>query len=81
MPATPLGPGTWCLDLEFQGYAGAVAAFLLHDGDGLALGQVKATHGALGEIDLYQWTRFIADHEAHHERQIRAIAETLAPTG
>jgi hypothetical protein len=54
---------------------------VLHDGDGLALGQVKATHGALGEIDLYEWTRFIADHEAHHERQIRAIAETLAPTG
>ena len=37
MPATPLGPGTWCLDLEFQGYRGAVAAFLLADGEALAL--------------------------------------------
>jgi hypothetical protein len=37
MPATPIGPGTWCLDLEFQGYAGAVAAFLLHDGADLVL--------------------------------------------
>ena len=37
MSATPLGPNTWCLDLEFQGYAGAVAAFLLADGDRLAL--------------------------------------------
>lgn len=37
MPAIPLGPTTWCLDLEFQGYAGAVAAFLLADGDDLTL--------------------------------------------
>ena len=37
MPALPIGPDTWCLDLEFQGYAGAVAAFLLADGDALAL--------------------------------------------
>lgn len=35
--ARPLAPGTWCLDLDFQGYAGAVAAFLLADGDDLAL--------------------------------------------
>jgi hypothetical protein len=37
MPAQPIGPTTWCLDLEFQGYAGAVAAFLLADGDEVAL--------------------------------------------
>lgn len=35
--AHPLGPGAWCLDLDFQGYAGAVAAFLLADGDALVL--------------------------------------------
>ncbi len=35
--AQPLGPGAWCLDLDFQGYAGAVAAFLVADGDELAL--------------------------------------------
>jgi glyoxylase-like metal-dependent hydrolase (beta-lactamase superfamily II) len=35
--ARPLGPGAWCLDLAFQGYAGAVAAFLLADGDDLVL--------------------------------------------
>ena len=53
---------------------------VLRDGDGLALSQVKASHAALGEIDVYQWTRFVADHETHHERQIRAIAEAVAPT-
>ncbi len=35
--AQPLGPGRWCLDLAFQGYAGAVAAFLLAEGDDLVL--------------------------------------------
>lgn len=35
--ARPLGPGAWCLDLHFQGYPGAVAAFLLADGDDLVL--------------------------------------------
>ncbi|MDF1502874.1 DinB family protein [Roseisolibacter sp. H3M3-2] len=53
---------------------------VLDDGDGLALGQVTATHAALGELDLYGWARFIADHEAHHERQIRAIADAGTPT-
>ena len=35
--ATPLAPGVFQLDLRFQGFAGAVAAFLIADGDTLAL--------------------------------------------
>lgn len=35
--AVPLGPGRWLLDLHFQGHAGAVAAFLLADGDDVVL--------------------------------------------
>jgi hypothetical protein len=51
---------------------------VLHDGDGLALGQVRATHQLFGEIDLYQWTLFVALHEARHARQLRELAGTLA---
>jgi len=35
--ATPLAPGVFQLDLRFQGFAGAVAAFLIADGDTLTL--------------------------------------------
>jgi len=35
--ATPLAPGVFQLDLRFQGFAGAVAAYLIADGDTLAL--------------------------------------------
>lgn len=34
---TTLAPGVFQLDLRFQGYAGAVAAYLIADGDALAL--------------------------------------------
>lgn len=51
----------------------ALRAFLA-DADGLALGEVKATHAVFGEIDLYQWVLFIALHEARHARQLRALA-------
>lgn len=51
---------------------------VMRDGDGLALGQVRATHAALGDIDFYQWLQFIAWHEARHARQLHAIAAALA---
>jgi glyoxylase-like metal-dependent hydrolase (beta-lactamase superfamily II) len=35
--ATPLAPGVFLLDLRFQGFAGAVAAFLIAEGDTLTL--------------------------------------------
>jgi hypothetical protein len=54
---------------------------VLDDGDGLALGQVTATHHVLGEIDLYRWARFLLEHEAHHEEQIRAIAAAIDEEG
>ena len=54
----------------------------LHDairaGDGLALGSVYQTHPRLGEIDLYRWILFIAEHEARHVQQAAEIAEQLA---
>ena len=51
---------------------------VLRDGDGLALGQVKARHAALGDLDLYGWGLFIAQHERRHARQVRGIARALA---
>jgi hypothetical protein len=54
----------------------------LHDaiqaGDGLALGSVYQTHARLGEIDLYRWILFIAEHEARHVEQAAEIVEQLA---
>jgi hypothetical protein len=44
---------------------------------GLALGEVKQMHRALGELDLYQWIVFLGQHEARHTRQIE---RTLAGT-
>ncbi len=48
--------------------------------DGLALGTVHQTHARLGEIDLYQWILFIAEHEARHIQQAAEIAEQLGVT-
>jgi hypothetical protein len=53
----------------------------LHDAiraaEGLALGSIHQTHARLGEIDLYTWILFIAEHEARHVRQAEEIAEQL----
>jgi uncharacterized damage-inducible protein DinB len=46
-------------------------------GDGLALGEVKQPHPALGPINLYQWALFVGSHETRHAGQIREIAEEL----
>ena len=50
----------------------------LREGDGLALGEVTATHAALGELNLYQWVLFVGEHERRHARQVREIAARLA---
>jgi uncharacterized damage-inducible protein DinB len=50
----------------------------LRDGDGLALGEVTATHPALGVIDLYQWVLFVGQHEARHTGQVEQIVRHLA---
>ncbi len=49
----------------------------LRDGDGLALGEVTATHPALGVINVYQWVLFIGQHEVRHTRQVEEIVRRL----
>jgi hypothetical protein len=39
-------------------------------GQGLDLTLVKRPHPAMGDIDLYQWALFVAQHEERHRRQI-----------
>lgn len=49
----------------------------LREGDGLALGEVTATHPGLGVINLYQWVLFVGQHEARHTRQVAEIVRRL----
>jgi uncharacterized damage-inducible protein DinB len=49
----------------------------LRSGDGLALGDVTATHPALGVINVYQWVLFIGQHESRHTRQVEEIVRRL----
>jgi uncharacterized damage-inducible protein DinB len=49
----------------------------LREGDGLALGEVTATHPALGVLTLYQWVLFVGQHEARHTRQVADIVRQL----
>ena len=51
---------------------------VMADGDGLALGEVRATHLRLGELDMYQWLLFLAQHERRHARQLDRMREALA---
>jgi uncharacterized damage-inducible protein DinB len=48
-------------------------------GDGLALAELRHTHLRLGELDLYQWILFVAEHERRHTAQVREVAAQLAP--
>ena len=48
-------------------------------GDGLALGEIRHTHLRFGELDLYQWCLFVAEHEKRHVTQLREVAAQLAP--
>jgi uncharacterized damage-inducible protein DinB len=59
-----------------QSRAGLRAAVLA--GDGLALGEIKYQHPALGLINMYQWIIFVGSHEARHTDQIREIASDFA---
>ncbi len=45
--------------------------------DGLALGEVRQAHVVLGELDLYQWILFVAQHEQRHLLQLEEIVEQL----
>jgi len=48
-------------------------------GDGLALGSIRHTHLRFGELDLYQWLLFVAEHEKRHTAQLREVARQLVP--
>jgi uncharacterized damage-inducible protein DinB len=48
-------------------------------GDGLALGSIKQMHPRFGELDLYQWLLFVAEHEKRHTAQVREVARQLVP--
>ena len=51
----------------------------MESGDGLALGEIRHTHPRFGELDLYQWCLFVAEHEKRHTQQLREVAAQLAP--
>ena len=51
----------------------------MESGDGLALGEIRHTHLRFGELDLYQWCLFVAEHEKRHVTQLRQVAAQLAP--
>jgi len=46
--------------------------------DGFDLSALKATHAALGELDLYQWLLFVGKHEQRHTAQLRATEAAFA---
>lgn len=54
----------------------------LAGGDGMDLSAVKRPHRIFGELSLYQWGLFIAQHEQRHikqiERTIRELTEGAA---
>jgi uncharacterized damage-inducible protein DinB len=52
----------------------------MRNGDGLALGEIRHTHLRFGELDLYQWILFVAEHERRHVSQLRDLAAQLAST-
>jgi hypothetical protein len=45
--------------------------------NGLSIGEIKHTHGILGELDLYQWLIFVGDHEGRHRKQIERTLESI----
>lgn len=51
----------------------------MQNGDGLALGDIRHTHLRFGEIDLYQWILFVAEHEKRHVAQLRDVVRQLVP--
>jgi hypothetical protein len=45
--------------------------------NGLSLGEIKHTHPALGELDLYQWLIFVGQHEGRHRKQIERTLKSI----
>jgi hypothetical protein len=55
---------------------GAVRAAVA-EGDGLALGSVRADHRLFGSLSVYQWVELTAAHEIRHADQIREVGAAL----
>jgi hypothetical protein len=72
--------GTWSPEQALERLTASRAE--LHEAiraaDGLALGSIYQTHARFGDIDLYKWILFVAEHEARHVPQAEEIAEQLA---
>ena len=49
----------------------------LLSGDGLDLSEVKRPHPVAGEINLYQWGLFVAQHEERHRKQIEKTLDEV----
>ena len=58
--------------------AGLLAA--IESGDGLALGEIRHTHLRFGELNLYEWILFVAEHERRHAEQVAETAAGFAPS-
>jgi uncharacterized damage-inducible protein DinB len=52
----------------------------IENGDGLALGDIRHTHLRFGELNLYEWILFVAEHERRHVGQVAETAASLVPT-
>jgi hypothetical protein len=52
----------------------------IESGDGLALGEIRHTHLRFGELNLYEWILFIAEHERRHAEQVAETAAMLTPS-
>jgi uncharacterized damage-inducible protein DinB len=63
--------------LAILGDARAALLLRYRQADGLDLTRPRAPHPVLGELDLYQWLLFVAQHEARHTLQIVAALEEL----
>jgi hypothetical protein len=77
----PVAPPSGVTAAEVEaGLAESRAALraLLAEADGLALGEVRATHMRFGELDAYQWLVFLAQHERRHARQLERMRAALA---
>lgn len=46
-------------------------------GDGLDLSEVKRPHPVMGDINVYQWGLFVAQHEERHRRQIEKTVDAV----
>lgn len=84
-PAAVIPTGTRSLEQSLAGLAASRARLLelLGRVSGRALGELKAPHPLIGQLDFYQWLLFIAQHEERHSIQIRETVGRVsaAPTG